>query len=59
MRGMDKRDEGLLYEELDLRAKILEKMVEKKIFNFYDVFDSISHCREIGLEAFLKELDTL
>jgi flagellar protein FlaI len=59
MRGMDKRDEGLLYDELDLRAKILEKMVEKKIFNFYDVFDSISHCREIGLEAFLKELDTL
>jgi flagellar protein FlaI len=56
---MSKRDEGILYEELALRAKILEKMVEKKIFNFYDVFDSISHCREIGLEAFLKELDSL
>jgi flagellar protein FlaI len=59
LRGMSKRDEGILYEELALRAKILEKMVEKKIFNFYDVFDSISHCREIGLEAFLKELDSL
>jgi flagellar protein FlaI len=59
LRGMDKRDEGLLYEELDLRAKILDKMVEKKIFNFYDVFDSISHCREIGLEPFYKELDSL
>jgi flagellar protein FlaI len=56
---MSKRDEAILYEELALRAKILEKMVEKKIFNFYDVFDSISHCREIGLEAFLKELDSL
>jgi flagellar protein FlaI len=56
---MDKRDEAILYEELALRAKILEKMVEKKIFNFYDVFDSIAHCREIGLEAFLKELDSL
>ncbi len=59
LRGMAKRDEGILYDELDLRAKILEKMVEKKIFNFYDVFDSIAHCREIGLEAFLKELDSL
>jgi flagellar protein FlaI len=59
LRGMDKRDEAILYEELALRAKILEKMVEKKIFNFYDVFDSIAHCREIGLEAFLKELDSL
>ena len=58
-RGMSKKDEGLLYDELDLRAAILEKMMEKKIFNFYDVFDSISHCREIGLEAFYKELDTL
>jgi flagellar protein FlaI len=58
-RGMHKKDEGLLYEELEMRAKILQKMMEKRIFNFYDVFDSISHCREIGLEAFYKELDTL
>jgi flagellar protein FlaI len=58
-RGMSRRDEGLLYEELQLRANILQKMMEKRIFNFYDVFDSISHCREIGLEAFYKELDSL
>ncbi|MFI5415861.1 MAG: type II/IV secretion system ATPase subunit, partial [Nitrososphaerales archaeon] len=36
-RGMARKDEGLLYEELALRTKILDKMVEKKIFNFYDV----------------------
>ena len=59
LRGMDKRDEGLLYEELDLRANILQKMMEKKIFNFYDVFDSIAHCKEIGLEPFYRELDSL
>jgi archaeal flagellar protein FlaI len=59
LRGMDKRDERLLYEELELRAKILEKLMDKKVFNFYDVFDSIAHCREIGLEPFLKELDSL
>ena len=58
-RGMPKKHEALLYEELELRAQILEKMVEKRIFNFYDVFDSISHCREVGLEAFYKELDSL
>ena len=59
LRGMDKKEEGILYDELEIRAKILEKMVEKKIFNFYDVFDSISHCREIGFEPFLRELDSL
>jgi len=58
-RGMSRKDEVLLYEELALRAKVLEKMIEKKIFNFYDVYDSISHCREIGLEAYLKELNQL
>ena len=58
-RGMARKDEGLLYEELALRSKILDKMVEKKIFNFYDVYDSISRCREIGLEQFLKELNAL
>jgi len=58
-RGMARKDEGLLYEELALRTKILDKMVEKKIFNFYDVYDSISRCREIGLEQFLKELNAL
>ncbi|QLH06870.1 type II/IV secretion system ATPase subunit [Nitrosopumilus ureiphilus] len=56
-RGMKRKDEGLLYEELELRAKILEKMLEKKIFNYYDVFNAISHCREIGLEEYLRELD--
>lgn len=58
-RGMSRKDEGLLYEELALRAKILDKMVEKKIFNFYDVYDSISRCREICLENFMKELDAV
>ena len=57
-RGMKRKDEGLLYEELELRSKILEKMLEKKIFNYYDVFNAISHCREVGLEEYLKELDS-
>ncbi|CAD6519354.1 conserved hypothetical protein [metagenome] len=55
-RGMKRKDEALLYDELALRAKILERMLEKKIFNYYDVFNAISHCREIGLEQYYKEL---
>jgi len=55
-RGMMRKDEGKLYEELELRAKILEAMLEKKIFNYYDVFNAISHCNEVGLEEYLKEL---
>ena len=56
-RGMKRKDEGILYEELELRAIILEKMLEKKIFNYYDVFNAISHCNEVGLDEYLKELE--
>jgi len=58
-RGMTRKDESLLYDELVLRAKILDRMIEKKIFNFYDVYNSIVHCNQIGLDAFLKEIDAM
>ena len=54
---MKRKDEGVLYEELELRAKILERMWEKKVFNYYDVFNAIAHCREIGLDEYYKELE--
>ena len=59
LRGLGRKDEALLYDELAFRAKILDKMVEKKIFNFYDVFNALVRCREIGLEEFMKELEKL
>jgi flagellar protein FlaI len=58
-RGMSRKDEGVLYEELEMRAKVLEKMIKKKIFNYYDVYDHMSRIRERGLENYMKDLDTL
>jgi len=57
LRGMSRTHESLLYDELAFRAKILDKMIEKKIFNYYDVYEAVTRCREIGLEAFMKELE--
>ncbi len=37
-RGISRRDMGLVYDELNLRAKIIRSLVEKKVFNYYDVF---------------------
>ena len=56
-RGMQRKDEGLLYDEMDVRQKILELMLEKKIFNYYDVFNAISHCNEVGFDEYVKELE--
>ncbi len=58
-RGLSRKDEGSLYDELELRTKILETMIKKKIFNYYDVYDRIVQAKEIGLEKFKKELDML
>lgn len=53
-RGLSRKDEGLLYEELELRAKILERMVEQKIFDYFDVYHRITKVKEIGVEAYLN-----
>lgn len=58
-RGLSRKDEGLLYDELELRMRLLETMIKKKIFNYYDVYDRIVQAKEMGLEAFKKELDSV
>jgi flagellar protein FlaI len=55
-RGMARKDEGLLYDELELRAAFLERLIQKKIFNYYEVYDHLVRTRELGLEAAYKEL---
>jgi len=44
----DTRD---IYKDLDLRKRILEKMVENKIFNYFDVWNVISKYHTEGLNA--------
>ncbi len=41
MRGLSRRNMTLIYEELNLRAKILRELVNKKVYNYYDVFRTI------------------
>ena len=44
----DTRD---IYKELDLRRRILEKMVDNKIFNYFDVWNVISRYENEGVES--------
>lgn len=44
----DTRD---IYKDLELRKKILEKMVENKIFNYFDVWEVISKYKAEGQNA--------
>jgi len=58
-RGLARKEEAILYDELDMRAKILETMIKKKIFQYYDVYDSLVIAKEIGLTNFLKKIQSL
>lgn len=56
-KGLQKKDEGLLYEELETRTQVLNKMTQKKIFNYYEVFDNVAYAEKIGLDKYLEELE--
>ena len=40
-----------IYKDMDLRRKILDKMVENQIFNYFDVWEIIKKFRADGVEA--------
>ncbi|MGC9134149.1 ATPase, T2SS/T4P/T4SS family [Caldisphaera sp.] len=56
MRGLSRKNYGLIYDELDLRAKYLRELVNKKVFDYYKVFKAITIAESIGIENALKEL---
>ncbi len=42
IRGIPRREMKLIYKELDLRARIIRELVNKKVFDYYRVFGVIS-----------------
>lgn len=41
-RGLSRRNMFLIYDEMDMRAKIIRALVEKKVFNYYQVFRTLA-----------------
>jgi flagellar protein FlaI len=50
-------DTRLIYKELDVRKKILEKMIELKIFNYFDVWEVIKKYHYGGVEGLPFKLE--
>jgi flagellar protein FlaI len=53
-RGIDRKNVGKLYEEMRMRASFLDLLVEKKVFNYFDVWDYILKARAKGLEEVME-----
>lgn len=56
LKGLSKKEEGTLYDELEKRTMILNNLVERKVFNYYDVFEHVAKVDEIGVEQYLREI---
>ncbi len=59
MRGIARRDIKRLYDEIDLRARFLNLLVEKRIFNYFDVWNIISKTYSLGIETVMEEFDKI
>lgn len=55
-RGLTRKNEGLLYEELEKRAQILTELANKNVFNYYEVFEHIAKVNEIGVDSYMREI---
>ena len=58
-RGYVGREVRKIYDELEMRAQIIQKLVENKVFNYYDVWKVISKIYEMPIEDALKRIDRI
>lgn len=56
MRGISRRDIKVIYDELELRAAYLRELVNRKIFDYFDVYKAVIAAERYGVERALKML---
>ncbi|MFP3310102.1 MAG: flagellar protein FlaI, partial [Acidilobus sp.] len=56
MRGLSRRDYRLIYDELDMRAAFLRELVNRKVFDYFQVFKAVVKAESLGVERALAEL---
>jgi len=57
MKGISRTEMRKIYDELEMRARFLELLVEKKVYNYFDVWKTIVKSYELGLEVAIKRLE--
>ena len=56
---MEEREFVKIYEELDVRAQIIRRMVENKVYNYYDVWKVVSSVHNMPPEDALRVVDRI
>jgi flagellar protein FlaI len=55
-RGVDRRNIQTLYDELQLRAGFVSRLVQGRVFNYFDVWKWILRARQVGLDEVVRAL---
>lgn len=58
-RSLAGREVRKIYDELEMRAKIIQKMVDYGIFDYYDVWRVISKVYQLPIEDALRRIDKI
>ena len=53
---MARRDVPKIYDEVVLRAQILEELIRLKVFDYFEVWAAVQRVRKWGLEESIKRL---
>ena len=56
LRGLSRRDYRLIYDELETRAAFLRELVERRVFDYFQVFKAVTRAESMGVERALSEL---
>lgn len=57
MRGIPRRRIKEVYDELELRARFLQTLVDRKVFDYFQVYKAIVKAYSLGVEEALKRLE--
>ncbi len=57
MRGIPRKRIKEIYDELELRARFLQTLVDKKVFDYFQVYKAIVKAYSLGVEEALKRLE--
>ena len=55
-KGISRLEMRKIYEELNTRAEFLRELVNRKVFNYFDVWKAVVKVHELGLEEALRRL---
>jgi len=57
MKGISRRDLRRIYEELRLKAQLLETLAKRRIYDYFRIWRTIKRAYNVGVERLLEMIE--